>query len=323
LNFISHISSNNQYRRFRRFKQRWISIDPKPMSEIVQNSQTFFKGLTEAQRAVLNYLLVWSNSYRNMYFSQSTIARDLGYSRGFVNRTLYIFEQSGLIASNYRHKTSCLYKVSSWFDDLDIRESLRGLFKAFRWFPVALLLVRAPGSVTQEKSYIYNNNQVNIPYKDNSDYIYRSTGDAVKKVIEIMKNWKPAGNVLPADQSELFRDTRLKRNSSVGGGYKATKNGDDDLGSKKSNRAWNREHSTTEHLRKQGQRLKELDEKCMRMAYLTQKEIDTEIAQQRIDNPDWCEYSIKAYLSDIEKGKRLLKEHGIKDFFQNINEPCI
>lgn len=160
----------------------------------------FFESLSEAEREVLNYLLVWGNSFNSLYFTQSTIARGIGRSRGHVNRALYIFESCGLIASNYRHKTSNLYKISVWFQDIKVREKLAYLFKAFRWFPIALLATQFTnanpplfsGSVTQEVKYLYNNINLIHPKKNIVDNMYRSgakaTESSFKSGREVLKS---------------------------------------------------------------------------------------------------------------------------------------
>lgn len=156
----SVFSSKIKYIRIRATRQGWISCDPKPLEEVVSNPVEFFSKFTRAELEVLNYLLVWSNSYKSMYFTQSTIAQGIGYSRRHVNSALALFEAAGVIASNYRHKTSNLYKISSWFNDLNLRESLRSFFRAFVWFPIALLTPDITGSVTQERYHLSYNNHV-------------------------------------------------------------------------------------------------------------------------------------------------------------------
>lgn len=149
---------------------------------------------TEDKLAVLNDFLVWNESYEDMYSAQSTIAQRLGKSRGFVNKTIGLFVDLGLLASNYRHKTSCQYKVSNWLKDVKVRAALSSILSAFVLFPVpirsetklepinwALLktvqMARWNGTITQQKDIFKYNNQVIIPYKETSDYISKLQRD--------------------------------------------------------------------------------------------------------------------------------------------------
>lgn len=205
--------SKNYYRRIRIKKQAWVSIDIKPVKEVLDNPHAYLTTFTQAERAVLNYLLVWSNSYRDMYFKQSTIAAALGCTRGFVNRTLRKLECCGLIVTNYRHMTSKQYKVSSWFNDMKVRDILASLFRAFVWFPIALLTATFPGSVTQVNSYIYNYNQLTLPYKDKSDIIRQLTGALVNSLAQKKPN--PSKSMIDFRRDRYLREEQernLKHN---------------------------------------------------------------------------------------------------------------
>ena len=178
--------------------QVWKYVNPNPIADIVRDPINYFNNnLTEAERVIFNDCLVWSEAFEDMYFTQSTIAERTGRSRGFVNRTIGLLTKIGVLAKNYRHKTSCQYKVSNWFRNEKVRSALNSLFMAFVLFPVPLrtnpslepinfeLLkviqsARWKGRVTQQEDIFKYNNQVRIPYKETSDYIAKLQREIMK-----------------------------------------------------------------------------------------------------------------------------------------------
>lgn len=126
--------------------QEQILQDPQVLEEIIKSPDIYFGSLTARQLKVLDYLLYWANRNRDIYVRQDTIARFVGYkSREQVNRILKMLCEAGIVSKQYRHKTSCLYKVSSFFNDIHIRSQLKKFLIQLSFIPILLLM----GDVTQ------------------------------------------------------------------------------------------------------------------------------------------------------------------------------
>lgn len=333
---VSKISSKNKYIRFRSASQVWVTIDPTPVAAILQNPKSFFNSLTEAERAVLNYLLVWSNSYRDMYFAQSTIGDKLGYSRATVNRALGRLQALGLIAANYRsyqkkrffRYKSSQYKVSTWFNNLDLRESLKGMFEAFWWFPIAVLSIThntlPERNVTQRSNNIYIYNQSTVCKRGLPAGIHPTR-------VERMESWKMQDDHLPPGDpfrtsvkqqlssmgytsmakatpaAELFRDPRLVKPT------KYPQKQQDTTGSIKSNTAVRREMTTQEFIRKESTHKKVIERDERYLALLTEAELLAGIETRKAIHPLFGELEADRYHKSVlrarEKYKTALKSN--------------
>lgn len=145
--------------RIRRTLQEIDFIAPQVSPEIAADPVSWAKSLTPRQRILLNHLFKFSSANRRIYIRQDTLAYRAKYkSREQANRFLGKLIKDGVIASNYRHKTSCIYKVSDFFKDPKIRELLLAYFTCFFVFPGGLLngfQTKFKGVVTQTKPVKY------------------------------------------------------------------------------------------------------------------------------------------------------------------------
>lgn len=123
------------------------------VSDVFEHPVQFFESLTIPQLKVLDYLLYWHSTDQTIYMRQDTIAKFCGITREYANKILLFFMKHGIIDSNYRHMKTCLYRVSEFFNDFQIRNKLRGILRSLRFFPKALL----QGEFTQYLSNIYKN----------------------------------------------------------------------------------------------------------------------------------------------------------------------
>ena len=74
--------------------------------------------------------------HKNLYFSQSHIARICNLSREYVNKVLTKFEAAGVVIMQYRHKQTSRYLLSPLFNE-QVRAKISYLFRAF---PLVFLL---------------------------------------------------------------------------------------------------------------------------------------------------------------------------------------
>jgi hypothetical protein len=117
----------------------WKTDNPLPDQSIRQNYNEYFRGLTKIQQDILNKFIFLGMRCKEVYISQGTVAQELGISREYVNRVIGRFEKDGLIARCYRHKETCLYKISQFFLDPWVRKDLVKYFSALVFIPLIFL----------------------------------------------------------------------------------------------------------------------------------------------------------------------------------------
>jgi hypothetical protein len=128
------------------------------ISEVIRNNIEFHVAqFSKTKKAILNYLLDTHYIFKGvLYFRQDTIAAAIGCERETVNRLLLELEQENFIVSNYRHKTSCLYKISRTLYDPFIQSRLGHIFSILRDRSELLAPTTIHKNVTQciNKKYI-------------------------------------------------------------------------------------------------------------------------------------------------------------------------
>lgn len=248
--------------------------DPRPHDEVIKDRHRFFKEkLTRTDRDVFNYLLVWSNTHRSLYFRQDTIASSVGCSRKSVNVAIRKLTDYGIIASLYRSTrnkfTSSIYTISSWFRNMEVRESLRHIFNAFVCFPVALLLMSSKPviaeNVTRYSKSIYISNQSRICKSRDTSARAREIEHhpwlerfAIPTRVEKMASWSPVDDIYPPNdpfrpaipQSKLFEDPRIKIHSKDEDSQAFQKRGNATRGSKQSGQSLRSSMATQELIRR-------------------------------------------------------------------------
>lgn len=129
---------NKKYTRIRRTCQQFSqkNVIPLPSDPI-----TYIKNQHPVMHKVLTIFGRFENYYgnRSVYLTQSTLAKMVGISRQYCNYLLGQLVAAGFILSNYRHKTSCEYKFSSYFHSTSVRDALKHLIPSFKWLSLALL----------------------------------------------------------------------------------------------------------------------------------------------------------------------------------------
>jgi len=91
-------------------------------------------------RGLLDFMIGASNCLREMHFTQSYIAKKLGITREHTNRLLAKARKLGIVSSEYRHMTSCIYTLHHAFKDIDVRNSLKHLYKSCYYLPLSILM---------------------------------------------------------------------------------------------------------------------------------------------------------------------------------------
>ena len=149
--------------QFAELCQQFHSYDPKVSDSIAFDPVKEIGLMTAAQRKLLNCLMYWSNQGKEIHIRQDTLAEFAGYKcREQANRFIKQLCELGIIAKLYRHKTSCLYKISSFFNDLGVRSKLKRYLSQLGHLPIWLLQV----DVTQ---YISTN--LLVSNRSNEDYL--------------------------------------------------------------------------------------------------------------------------------------------------------
>jgi hypothetical protein len=69
---------------------------------------------------IIDTLLYWQIRHGKVYATQTRIGEIVGIGREHCNRLIKELAEDGLITKIYRHMTSCLYKVSSFFLQQDV-----------------------------------------------------------------------------------------------------------------------------------------------------------------------------------------------------------
>ena len=147
-----------------------LVFDVVPISEVIINSPEFFSKLSQSYLNVISVIAVFSRSYKHVACSQSYIAFRCKITRQYVNKILKDLKEWGIINSTYRHMNTCIYKLSSYFDNPHVRSSLAHLIAGF--MPLASLLSPSgiPLKFRKLTQYIYNevikkkvNNKCRLP----------------------------------------------------------------------------------------------------------------------------------------------------------------
>jgi uncharacterized membrane protein len=202
--------------------------DPIPLPLVLDNPRKAIAELNQNDLKVLNHLLFKSNRYQDLYMRQSYIAGLLGLCRKTISRIISKLCAMGFIGKVYRANKTCLYRVSSWFSDFNVRNRLKDILWSLTFMSVNLL---RPEPVTEKMSHdiiigdIFKQKQKqNINYDNKESLILnpiRKMGYGVKtRIIErLSKNLELDANaVLRLDNysvSELEVAERTVKNATA------------------------------------------------------------------------------------------------------------
>lgn len=162
-----------------------------PVQPAITGVTEFFREkLTNTDRSIFSYICRLDRFYgNNVRVSQDTIARNFGITREWANKILNKLKRYGMIDSYYRHMRTCYYRVSPYFNRLDVRLALRTLVGAF-YFTLDLL----QSKLQQPQSNLSSHKDINKRYIYSPCTILRLTQDIKKptreyknKILEIPK----------------------------------------------------------------------------------------------------------------------------------------
>jgi hypothetical protein len=140
--------------RIRKSDPLFDLIDPKVSLEVSLDPVKVFSEMSDGELKIFNCLLYWWNKGKQIYIRQDTLAAFAGFkSREYVNRLIGKFIKLGILVTNYRHKKSCLYRISSYFNDIQVRSYLKKYLPQLAYFQLRLLL---PEVTQYISSFIYN-----------------------------------------------------------------------------------------------------------------------------------------------------------------------
>lgn len=138
-NQLSYKNNNISFRS--RCQQRNVSDVIPSNKDLLENPAGYLdKNLNSGEKVILNHYLALSNTFENIFFAQSTIAKKTGYTREYVNKSLKKLRTLGLLDYNYKHMNTCDYKISSWFLNKEIRDKLRVLFSSLKYLPLIWII---------------------------------------------------------------------------------------------------------------------------------------------------------------------------------------
>lgn len=132
----------------------WNFIEPKPENP---NILGIILAFNPARARVLNSILLLCSRYKLVYASQAKIAKMSNISLGTANKEIAQLAELGLIAKKYNGANKpCWYKVSTYFNDIDIKISLRTRLSIFFYFSLTLLISASEADNIRSKNDLRN-----------------------------------------------------------------------------------------------------------------------------------------------------------------------
>ena len=138
---ISYTQKNNSFRL--KCQERKVRDIIPTIKEFLDDPEKFIReNLNRSEIAILGHMLAMANCLKDLYPTQAYVANKVGISRVHANKSFRTLREFKFVDYNYRHLTSCEYKISSYFDDPKVREKLKTIFKALWYLPLSLLMAQ-------------------------------------------------------------------------------------------------------------------------------------------------------------------------------------
>jgi hypothetical protein len=122
-NTLAHKSPPRQQKNNKRY-----SSNPNPAQKYLKCISKNISKMRVVTQLTLDYLLRYKTKYKQLFMAQETIAREIGYSREEVNKSLRELRLLGLISIWFRSFNTCYYWISNCFNNLRVRHELSILF---------------------------------------------------------------------------------------------------------------------------------------------------------------------------------------------------
>jgi hypothetical protein len=129
--------------------QQILSAPTKFSDKIISNEEHYFSKMAPAKKLILNELIGKSSQYVDIWISQSTMGKSSSVTREYANRVIKEFERDGILNKQYRHMTTCLYKLNSIFNDYEMRKKLSIIFPALRLIPFVWMFSCQTANITE------------------------------------------------------------------------------------------------------------------------------------------------------------------------------
>lgn len=126
------------------FSSKKIEMTP----QVVSNPEKYFSSKREYERLAFNIVIDFSLRGKRMYFSQTWLGKQAGVSRKTINEMVGRWHEDGIVEKEYRHRTTCLYRMSDLFKIPYMQSRLRHTFKAFKVSAFLLVAACSHGPVT-------------------------------------------------------------------------------------------------------------------------------------------------------------------------------
>lgn len=163
-----------------------------PQKNILDNPEDFFRSQPLWRLEMFNFFLYTSKKHKTVFINQSKLAHKFGKTREWVNKVLHRFQEWGLLHITYRHKKSCIYTVSPWFNLEGIIFRLSHIFKALRGPMLAIMFPISASSADIDIQFTHIKERSSRSYFSFSN-VYRSrlkhtetNSHSTKKVVKAM-----------------------------------------------------------------------------------------------------------------------------------------
>lgn len=135
-------------------------------TRITTNPEVFFGKLPLAYRGVLTYLLQFNKLHAKIFPTQTTIANYVGITHDHCNKVIKQLVTWGLIGKEYRHKKSCIYTISSFFYEKNVRPKLSHIFTSLKSILLLAALLSVVNNSCQTEYVNQLNRRVNKSFKE-------------------------------------------------------------------------------------------------------------------------------------------------------------
>ena len=122
------------------------------------------KLLPKAKRKSLNFLIQLSNKHDKVYPTQEKISQFASCRPEWVSKMTTEWHERGWLTKTYRHMTSCVYELSSFWFDFNNRQALKDILPALAWIPLSVgMLINT--ELTKSSNDTYRNISYNSEVK--------------------------------------------------------------------------------------------------------------------------------------------------------------
>ncbi|HVW99244.1 MAG TPA: hypothetical protein VHA52_02220 [Candidatus Babeliaceae bacterium] len=183
----------NNYKRFPRLVKSSDVQNILPLKDFIDNPRLLARERPELLK-VLNAFIWMSNKYEDIYLMQQTMGGWLKLRRETISRMTSELTSLGLLNKLYRPNKTCLYRLSSWFFDFDVRNRLKDILFALTIIPLSYLQVGVrshdiiKGDIYKQLNYskLINSNLITRAHA--TENIKKTQSEKIQKRESVMKS---------------------------------------------------------------------------------------------------------------------------------------